>query len=135
MQKLLLLALPFLFSQCASPIANIADRPLSPEEQKLVGTWAVTQELPHPQMGVQFPKSTVIQFHPDRTAKLVSETFNVWQGNYEDNRRWELVNGTLRETSGMTSISMRCTLLNDQTFRIDDARGSPSSGGGIRPVH
>lgn len=109
---------------CVTPIAPIAERALSAEERRLIGTWATTEETPHPQLGIAFPLSTVVHFHPDRSARLEAETHNIWQGRHKHTMRWELVNGVMRQTSGMRSITMRCTFVDDKTLRIDNSSGS-----------
>lgn len=112
-----------LLSSCVTPIAPITDRSLSAEERQLIGTWATTQEVPT-QIGLEMPLTTVVHFHPDRSGRLESETHNIWQGRHKHTLRWELVNGTMRQASGMRSITMRCTFLDDKTMRIDNSSGS-----------
>ncbi len=111
-------------TSCVTPIAPIADRPISAEETRLIGTWATTEETPHPQFGIAFPLSTVVHFHPDRSARLEAETHNSWQGRHKHTSRWELVTGTMRQTSGMRSITMHCTFVDEKTMRIDNSSGS-----------
>ena len=114
-----LLLLPMLL---LASCVTIPDRPLSPEEQKLVGTWSATLRVPAPYTGMPMDQPAVIQIHPNRTSRFTCR--RLFHGDQVQDRRWELVNGILRETSGLAITSVRCTFIGDQAFRVDQSDGS-----------
>lgn len=118
------LSLAFFLPGCATPIPPITESPLTAEEQRLVGTWGTTLQVPAPLTGIPFSKSAVIHFHPDRSSQLTMQTHSLTQPERVQNRRWALAGGMLRETSGMQGTTSRCTFLDDKSFRIDDSTGA-----------
>lgn len=105
-------------------VPPIADRTLSQEEQRLIGTWTTSRQRPDPLSGFSFSKASVIHIFPDRTSRITEEAANLMRPDQVQDRRWELVNGLLRETWGMGGATSRCTFLSADAFRIDDQNGA-----------
>ena len=113
----------FCLTGCVT-VPMIPDRPLSAEEQRMVGTWRTSVEVRRPGNAWNSEDSVVIQLYPDRTSRTIVQVS--LHGQQILRRRWSFIGGELRETSGIFVMPNQCGFINNDTLRVTEASGRSS---------